>query len=721
MPEEDLSEFFDIFITETNEAFASMDNDLVNLEQNPGDMELIKSIFRRMHTIKGSASIFDFKTLKNTAHKLEDLMDWVKKNTQEASHEIIELLFEGVDILKGIFQGFLRDPETIHLEGRKTDQDFLNKLDQHLERLSSGLLSIDACAQSSLEAYEKVKDILQSDSQFNEFVLQLENLDKCFKKTDDAMLGKEEKEQKTRWFFKGTEITEYFVPWNNFLKRCKEGKDVKDQKIEKYFIKFKSMVEILKEDPAKEIENIVEEIEESITLFEIQELDMDELMIEYFSSVTNDIQKQLESIEPEEKTIQDTVLKPEARLRKKDKKLAEMGKTVRVNEEKIDMFLNGVGELITIGEVFNYIEKKMDTMIEIDPDLKKEYKSANMVYGEQIFSLHESLIQLRRVEIKQVLNNTPRLVRDLAKSMGKEAALTIKGDDSYLDKSLLNDLDAMLIHIVRNAIDHGIETIEERKKLGKPPRGEILIEASNDDKFLHVHIKDDGSGIDVKRIREVAKAKGIFGGEEINAMSEHEAINMIFISGMTTTKEVSDVSGRGVGMDVVLSGIEKRGGSVNISTEINKGTSIHLQIPLTVTLGVINGLVVKIAGNYFVVPIEYILETFKPDKIQIITVKNKGEAINVRNKLFPVIRLDKLFNFSSNDIEDNNRLCILIKNKDQEAAIWVDGLSDQQQVVLKKLDGLPITQSILGGAIMGDGRVGLVLNVEGLLDNHFKK
>ena len=367
------------------------------------------------------------------------------------------------------------------------------------------------------------------------------------------------------------------------------------------------------------------------------------------------------------------------------------------------------------------LKKKMETMPEIDPDLKKEYKSANMVYGEQIFSLHESLIELRRVEIKQVLGNTPRLIRDLAKSTGKEVALIIKGDDSYLDKSLLNDLDAMLIHILRNAIDHGIEPVKERKKLGKPIMGEIRIEASNDDKFLHVHIKDDGRGIDVERIREVAKTNGIFSEEKIGAMSEQEIINMIFISGMTTTKEVSDVSGRGVGMDIVLTGIKKRGGSVNITTEINKGTSIHLQIPLSVTLGVINGLVVKIAGNYFVVPIEYILETFKPDKIQIVTVKSKGEAINVRNKLFPMIRLDKLFNFISDDKKDNNRLCILIKNKEQEAAIWVDELSEQQQVVLKKLDGLPKTQSIMGGAIMGDGRVGLVLNVEGLLDNHFKK
>ena len=721
MPEEDLSEFLDIFITETKEAFGDMDNDLVNLEQNPGDMELIKTIFRRMHTIKGSASIFDFKLLKDTAHKLEDLMDWVKNNTGEASHEIIELLFEGVDHLKSIFHGILRNQETGHSEGRKVDKDFLKKLDEHMEKLSSGILSVDACAQSSLEAFEKVKDILQSDSQFSEFVQQLENLEKCFMKTDDVMLEKEEKEQKTRWFFKKTDITEHFVPWNNFLKKCKEGEDLKSQEIDKYFINLKTMVEILKKEQDKEIENVIVEIEESISLFEIQEFDMDQLMIEYFSSVTDELQKLLESIEPEEKPLQEADSKPKTVINKKDKKMLEMGKTVRVNEEKIDMFLNGVGELITIGEVFNYIEKKMDTMPEIDPNLKKEYKSANLVYGEQIFSLHESLIELRRVEIKQVLGSTPRLIRDLAKSIGKEVSLIIKGDDSYLDKSLITDLDAMILHTVRNAVDHGIETVEERKKLGKLSRGEIRIEASNDDKFLHVHIKDDGRGIDAEKIREVAKAKGIFSEEKISAMSEQEIINMIFISGMTTTKKVSEVSGRGVGMDIVLSGIEKRGGSVNITTEINKGTSIHLQIPLSVTLGVINGLVVKITGNYFVVPIEYILETFKPDKIQVVTLKNKGEAINVRNKLFPMIRLEKMFNFISNNTENNNRLCILIKNKDKEAAIWVDELSDQQQVVLKKLDGLPIAQSIMGGAIMGDGRVGLVLNVEGLLDNYFKK
>lgn len=717
MPDEDLSEFVDIFVTETKEAFADMDNDLVKLEQTPGDMELIKSIFRRMHTIKGSASIFDFKSLKDTAHKLEDLMDWVKKNTQEASVEIIELLFEGVDHLKSIFHGFLRDPETMHTEGRKADRDFIDKLDEYVERLDSGLLSLDSCARNSIEAYDKVKDILKSDHQFDEFVQQLEFLDKCFSKTENAT-QEEEKKEKTQWFFKGTEITEHFVPWINFLKRCKDGKDMKDQEVETCFESFKAMVEILKKPQDKEIEDIIVEIEESISLFEIQELDMDDLMIEYFTSVTNDVQALLESVEPDEGIVPEENSEPETQKGKKQKKMIEMGTTVRVNEEKIDMFLNGVGELITIGEVFNYIEKKMDAMVEIDPALKREYKSANMVYGEQIFSLHESMIELRRVEIKQVLGNTPRLVRDLAKSMSKDITLIIEGDDSYLDKSLLNDLDAMLIHIVRNAVDHGIETVEERNEKGKPPKGVLRIEACNDDKFLHVYIKDDGRGIDVKKIKEVAEEKGIHSREEIKAMSENEIINMVFVSGMTTAKKVSDVSGRGVGMDVVLSGIEKRGGSATISTEMNKGTSIHLQIPLSVTLGVINGLVVKILKNYFVLPIENILETFLPDKTQLITVKNKGEAINVRNRLFPVIRLDKLFDFVGNK-KTSSRICILVKNKNQEACIWVDELLDQQQVVLKLLEGIPKSGNIMGGAIMGDGKVGLVLNIEGLLGNHF--
>ena len=721
MPEEDLSEFLDIFITETKEAFGDMDNDLVNLEQNPGDMELIKAIFRRMHTIKGSASIFGFNLLKDTAHKLEDLMDWVKKNTQEVSGEIIELLFEGVDNLKNIFHGILRDPETGHSEGRKSDQDFLKKLDLHMEKLSSGLLNVDSCAQSSFEAFEKVKDVLHADSQFSEFIEQLENLGKCFKKAEDIPGEKEQREQQTRWFFRGTEITEYFVPWNNFLKRCREDKDAGAQTFEEYLAKFKSILEILKKAEDKEIENIIVEIEESISLFEMQEFDMDDLMVEYFSSATSDIEKLLESVEPVEKSPQESDSKSEIPIGKKQKKVMEMESTIRVNEEKIDMFLNGVGELITIGEVFNYIEKKMDAMTGIDSSLLKEYKSANMIYGEQIFTLHNSLIQLRRVEIKQVLSNTPRLVRDLAKSMNKEVVLTITGDDSFIDKSLLNDLDAMLMHIVRNAIDHGIETVEERKKLGKAPKGELRIEAENDDKFLKVHIKDDGRGIDVERIREVAPAKGLCSREKIMTMSEQEIINLIFLSGMTTTKEVSDVSGRGVGMDVVLSGIEKRGGSAKISTEKNKGTSVHLQIPLSVTLGVINGLVIKIAGNSFVIPMENILETFKPAEKQIVTVKKTGEAINVRDKFFPLIRLDKLFDFVDHEFTGNHKICILIKSKEQEAGIWVDELSDQQQVVLKKLEGLPRSQNIMGGAIMGDGKVGLVLNVEGLLENHLKK
>lgn len=718
---EDFSEFLDIFISETKDALASMDNDLVNLEHRPGDMELIESIFRRMHTIKGSAGLFQFKSLKNTAHKLEDILDWVKNNTKEASREIIDLLFEGMDHLKGIFNGFLKSPESKDRKERKTDTEFLAKLGQCFQRLNTGILSVEFCAERSFEAFQKVKTFLQSEPQFHEFVQQLEELGMCFTKTDDAAREKEEKEKMTKWFFKGIEVTEYFAPCSNYIKRCKKQEEpVEEKEVADFFGKFKGLLEILKKSPDADIAKTITEIEESIAIFEMQDLEMDELMMEYFFSVINDIKELLEAVEPEKEILlEETPGMPEEK-KEKPKTVMSMAKTIRVNEEKIDMFLDGVGELITIGEVFNYIQKKMDTMTDIDPALKKEYKSANMVFGEQIFTLQDSLMQLRRVEIRQILNNTPRLVRDLARSMGKEVTLTITGEDSYLDKSLLNDLDAILMHIVRNTVDHGIETQEERKKAGKPARGEIQIEAYNDDKYLHVNIKDDGKGIDLEKIKSVAEAKKLYTREELAAMPEQELINLIFVPGLSTSEKVSEVSGRGVGMDVVLSGIKKQGGNIHITTEKGKGTIVRLQTPLTVTLGVINGLIIKVADNSYIIPMINILESFKPAPEQIITVKKTGEAVNVRGKLFPIIRLDELFqSFIPSKKNHMDRVCILIKNKEQEAGIWVDELMEQQQVVLKNLEGLSKSKNIMGGAIMGDGKVGLVLSVEGLLSNLF--
>lgn len=720
MQQDDFSEFLDIFVSETKDALASMDNDVVKLEHNPGDMEIIESIFRRMHTIKGSAGLFQFETLKNTAHRLEDILDWVKNNTKEASREIVEVLFEGLDHLKGIFHGFLQSPETKHLEGRKTDRDFLEKLTQCLQRLNSGVGSIDLTAQRCLESYEKVKEVLQHERQFSDLIHHLEDLGKCFVKSDEAVREKEEKDKKTRWKYRGEDITDLFAPCHHFLKQCKKGVSAGEQEVRRFFENFKAMLEILKKNQDSKVGKIVKEIEESISIFEMQDLEMDELMVEYFSSVMADIRELLEAVEPEAKVPEKAVPKP-GEPKEKPKSLEAMGKTIRVNEEKIDMFLDGVGELITIGEVFNYIQKKMDGMREIDPALKREYKSANMVFGEQIFALQDSLMQLRRVEIRQILNNTPRLVRDLARSMEKEITLTVTGEDSYLDKSLLNDLDAILMHIVRNAVDHAIEPVEERKQKGKPPKGEIRIEAYNDDNYLHVVVSDDGKGIDVQKIRKVAEVKGFCTRDELMDMSDEEVVNLIFISGMTTTEKVSDVSGRGVGMDIVFSGIRRLGGNVNITTESGKGTSVHLQTPLTVTLGVINGLVIKVAGNSFIIPMINILESFKPARNQIVTVKKQGEAINVRGKLFPMIRIEELFRFFDFGGKDEarERVCILIKNKDQEAGIWVDELLEQQQVVLKNLNGLSKSKNIMGGAIMGDGKVGLVLNVEGLLSNLF--
>lgn len=717
---EDLSEFLDIFISETKDALAAMDNDIVSLEHSPGDMELIESVFRRMHTIKGSAGLFQFQSLKETAHKLEDILDWVKSNSKEVSREVIEIIFEGLDHLKGIFNGFLKSPESKDRPIRETDKVFLVKLDECFKRLNSDIMSLDTSAPRCYEAFLKVKEELLSYPQFNEIVQQLDGMGNCFKKTEDAIREKEEKEKKTQWLFKGTDVTDLFSPCVRYLKKCKKGEKTGETEAKEFFEKFKALLEILRKEEDEEVVKIVVEIEESISVFEMQDLEMDELMVEYFSSVNNDIKKFLQSVEPEEETPEKTESKPKE-PQAKAKTIIAAGKTIRVNEEKIDMFLDGVGELITIGEVFNYIEKKMEGMLNMDPAIQKEYKSANMVYGEQIFTLQDSLMQLRRVEIRQILNNTPRLVRDISKSMGKEISLTITGEDSYLDKSLLNDLDAILMHIVRNTVDHGIETVEERKKMGKPPRGEIRIEAHNDDKYLHVLIKDDGKGIDVDKIRKVVETKGLYSHEELSAMPDQDIINLIFISGISTAEKVSDISGRGVGMDVVFSGIKNQGGSVTISSEKGKGTSVHLQTPLTVTLGVINGLVVKESDNSYIIPMINILESFKPEKEQIVTIKKKGEAVNVRDKLFPLIRLDQLFNSRQLSEKKNqqDKICILLKNKSHEAGIWVDELMEQQQVVLKNLEGIPKSRNVQGGAIMGDGRVGLVLNVEGLLSNLF--
>ncbi len=426
----------------------------------------------------------------------------------------------------------------------------------------------------------------------------------------------------------------------------------------------------------------------------------------------DDAEKQAQAQKPE-------VAAPPQEHHDEDK--MDLKKTMRVEEDKIDHFINFVGDLIVASEVFNYIQKKLENTCR-EPEIAKEFKNANITFNELSNNLQKSLMDIRKVPVSQVIKKVPRMVRDLCGSLHKKVNVVTEGETTSIDKSLLEVLEAPIVHMVRNSMDHGIEPPEERLQAGKPEEGTITIKAYETSEFFTLDIIDDGRGIDPEKMRKVAVSKELMSEEKANELSDHEAINLIFAPGFSTAEVVSDVSGRGVGMDVVLSSISKNNGFVNVSSEKGKGSVVTIQLPLSVTLIVVEGLLITVGNESFIIPLGYIRESIQPKKEDVYTVSGKGEMIQVRDECIPLLRLHEMFNLPCATKNPWEALIIVICHEETQICLLVDELLGQQQVVLKEL-GQSFTHltSIKGGAILGDGKVGLVLDIEGIAELFNKK
>lgn len=397
---------------------------------------------------------------------------------------------------------------------------------------------------------------------------------------------------------------------------------------------------------------------------------------------------------------------------------AGSGKTLRIAEEKVDHFMSFVGELIITGEVFAYIQKKLEQFPEAR-SVSQEFKNANLTFSELSSNLQKSLMEVRRVPLKSVLQKLHRIIRDTASQLGKKIDLEIIGEDVQIDKSLLEGLESPLVHMVRNSVDHGVEMPEDRVARGKPETGHVVITATANEEQFSLTIKDDGKGLDLDAIKDKAVNRGILTEEGARTMPDKDAFRLIFNAGLSTAKVVTDVSGRGVGMDVVLSNLTKMNGNILVDSVKGEGSTFTILLPMTVTLTVIDGLVAKIGDQDYIIPLSDVRESVRPKPEQIHTVRGSQEVLNVRGELHPIVHLNRILGIPSR-VGDNpcDATVILVKGKkDREnAAFLVDDIIGQQSVVVKDLGKeFENIKSIQGGSILGDGRVGLVLNVQGIL------
>jgi two-component system chemotaxis sensor kinase CheA len=410
---------------------------------------------------------------------------------------------------------------------------------------------------------------------------------------------------------------------------------------------------------------------------------------------------------------------------KKEEKTAgkdrAMPTVIRVEQETVDGFLKDVGELITLGEGFKFLGNRINSE-RINADLRKDFQNTIMAFTQLSLRLQKSVLDIRKVSVNTLLKKIPRMVRSLASNLDKKVNLVIEGEDTTLDKFLIDVLEDPLIHFIRNSMDHGIEMPEARREKGKDETGTLTVSAQADDKDFFLIISDDGNGIDPEKMKKAAVSKGLMTEEEAAGLSEQEAQEIVFLPGFSTAEVVTDVSGRGVGMDVVMTNINKAKGKISLSSTPGKGATFTIQLPLIGTTVVIQSLQFQVGDVNFVAPLEFVREVVVPEKGSINTVQDRDEIFSFREQMIPVTYLSRFFDIGLEgekaNRKDNLGILVIIEHDKSLNALMVDKICGIQQVVLKEIsEKFEKNPAVSGTALMGDGSVAIVVDCKNLSKN----
>lgn len=677
-----MSQYMSVFIDESREHLQLLNDALLVLEKDTENIEIVEEIFRSAHTLKGMSATMGFSRTAELTHKMEDVLDQIRNHKLKVDSDMLDLLFECLDTLNLLID------EVIENDGEeKTETEALEK---RLESLAQGK-KVESSKKDtkSEEKIEKSKDSIDVKIEFNEFEKQL----------------LEEAETK--------KMTAYII-------KVVLDKDclLKAARTYMVFRNLEEMGEIIKSVPSvQELEE--EKFDTSFVLAFVTEKNPDEIQ-KSLMSISEVAEVQVSSINQEteeehgedEKEDEDEKENSSKKSNKKQNEGNTGGtssklkktSTVRVDTEKLDSLMNLVAELV--------INKTRLAQIGMEYNLQD--LSDTLSHVDRVTSdLQAVVTKVRMVPIENVFSRFPRMVRDLSRELSKEIELVVEGKETELDRTVIDEIGDPLIHLIRNSLDHGVEKPKDRLKANKPEKGTILLKAEHEGNNVVITIADDGKGIDAKKIGEKALEKGIVTEEELAMMSESDILKFIFHSGFSTAQEITDVSGRGVGMDVVKNKIEGLNGVIDINTKVGEGTTTRIKLPLT--LAIIEALLVKLKQEIYAIPLANIVETIDVMQKDIKVVQNE-HVIVLRGEVVPIVNLAKLLEVPEyNQIKENNTV-VIVKIGGKKIGLIVDFLIGQQEIVIKSLGKLFTgIKGITGATVLGNGEVALILDVLTLL------
>ena len=695
----DVSQYLEIFIDESSEHIQTLSDCIMTLEQEPDNKDTINEVFRAAHSLKGMAGTMGFKRMQHLTHDMENVFQEVRSDKISVDSSMIDLLFKCLDAIDAYVENIKSSSD----EGTDDNELIIKELNDFIAKANGQVIEPAAKAEQDEKTEEEQSS--QEDTKFSSFELTdsehaavMEAKDSGLKIYGFTVFVQKECLLKAARAFLVFRAVEEF---GQIVVYRPSSQDVEDEKFDLSFSFFVASTEDI-EKIRTAAENVSEV--EKVIAAEVTEFHVEGEKVEASKEETSPApvgQKETSPAPAEQKKAAPVAKKPATGK-------PATSRTVRVDIEKLDALMNQVSELI--------IAK--NSLVSISSAEGNEMNSQSfhdqIEYLERITTnLHESVMKVRMVPIESVTQKYPRMIRDLSRTLNKKMELYITGEETELDRTVVDQIGDPLQHLLRNSADHGLESAELRAERGKPETGSIFLKAYQEGNNVIIQVGDDGNGIDTEAVKRKAIERGIVTQEQADNMSQKEIVNFLFMPSFSMAKKITDISGRGVGLDVVKSGIEQLGGDVEVSTELGKGTTFTVRLPLT--LAIIQALMVEIRDEKYAIALGSIsnIEDIPVEDIKYVQAK---EVIHLRGSVIPIIRLDRMLDIEPKEEEPDHLTVVIVQRGGAQAGLVVDNLMGQQEIVIKSLGKYINGNKLISGAtILGDGEVALILDVNTLM------
>ena len=690
----DVSQYLEIFINETKEHLQSLSDQLMILENEPGNTDTINEIFRAAHSLKGMAGTMGFKRMQNLTHNMENVLSEIRNGKMTVSAELVDVLFQCLDALESYSDNIQNSAD----EGTEENEAIVARLNEILNGTPQEKPAPKKKAATKKDAAQETEDnIVFADFESHAVKEALEkgmNVYSLVIKVDENCILKA-----ARAFLVFKALEEH----GEIIKSMPSVQDIEDEKFDLSF-----SVVVVSGSPLDKVVASVKNVSEIREVFSKTIESIDDVTTEESESTVEKVEKAEVSVAKEAKPAKKENAKVATQTTQtQSANKPVVNRSVRVDIDKLDVLMNLVSELIIA-------KNGLVSVSSAEGNNNAQGFNEQIEYLERVTTnLHESVMKVRMMPIETVTNKFPRMVRDLSKNLNKQIELTMNGEDTELDRTVIDEIGDPLMHILRNSCDHGLETAEVRRERGKSETGHVVLNAYQDGNNVVIEVSDDGNGIDVEKVRDKAIEKGTITQEQAETMTDKDIIDLLFKPSFSTAQVVSDVSGRGVGLDVVKTKIEALGGDVEVKTALGEGSTFIIRLPLT--LAIIQSLMVELGTEKYAIPLGPIQTIEDIPKTDIKYVHSK-EVINLRGNVIPIVRLDQVLDIE-NDKDPDSLTVVVIKKGERMAGLVVDSLIGQQEIVIKSLGKYinSSTKIISGATILGDGEVALILDVNTLV------